>query len=122
MVKKESKFQSDLKTEIEERLPGCMILKNDPTHNQGIPDLLILYEDTWAALECKRHEGAKHRPNQDYYVERMNDMSYASFVFPENKERVLNEMESTLRGKSRRSRISRSQQVSLAKLRRSETG
>jgi hypothetical protein len=121
-VKKESKFQSDLKTEINERLPGCMILKNDPTHYQGIPDLLILYEDTWAALECKRDEGAEHQPNQDYYVEHMNDMSYASFINPQNKERVLDEMESTLRNKIRRSRVSRSQQVSLAKLRRSETG
>lgn len=121
-MKKESKFQKDLRKKIEDIFPGCMILKNDPTHNQGIPDLLILYEDSWAALECKRHSKAKHQPNQDYYVNKMNKMSYASFIYPENEERVLNEMEQTLRSKSRRSRISRSQQVPLAKLRRSKTG
>lgn len=120
-MKKESKFQKELKQEINERLPGCMILKNDPTHKQGIPDLLILYEDSWAALECKRHEGAKHQPNQDYYVDKMNSMSYASFIYPENKGAVLDEMESTLRSR-RRARISRSKQVPLAELRRPKIG
>ena len=119
---KESKFQSNLRKKIADRLPGCMILKNDPTHIQGVPDLLILYEDHWAALECKRHANASHQPNQDYYVNKMNDMSYASFIFPENEERVLDEMECSLRSKSRRSRVSVSQQIPLAKLRRSKTG
>lgn len=93
MAKKESDFQKELKDELQERFPGCIILKNDPTGIQGIPDLTVLYKDKWAALEVKRSRTESHRPNQDYYVGLMNDMSFSSFIFPENKEEVLNEME-----------------------------
>ena len=97
---RESEFQSKLIKELKERLPGCIVLKNDPDYIQGIPDLLILHNDRWAALEVKKDKKAKHRPNQDYYVERMNQMSYSAFVFPENKEDVLDDLEQAL---SRRS-------------------
>ncbi len=88
----ESKFQRGLKKEIKERFPGCYVLKADPNDIQGIPDLLILYEDTWASLEVKRSAKASHRPNQDYYVEKMNEMSFSAFIYPENKEEILNAM------------------------------
>jgi hypothetical protein len=93
---KENKFQHDLKVELKTRFPGCVIQKNDPTDIQGIPDLTILYNDRWAMLECKRSKNAKHQPNQDYYVEKMNKMSYANFIYPENKEEVLNEVQHAL--------------------------
>lgn len=89
----ESKFQSNLIKEIKIRFPGSIVMKNDATYIQGIPDLLVLYKDKWAALECKKEAKAKHRPNQDYYVERMNKMSFSSFIYPENKEEILNAME-----------------------------
>lgn len=89
----ESQFQSRLKKEIRDRFPGVYVLKADPTDIQGIPDLLILYKDRWAALEVKKCKTSKHRPNQDYRVNEMNNMSYASFVYPENKEEVLNDLE-----------------------------
>ena len=92
-MKKESAFQKQLKDELSDRFPGCIIMKNDSTDIQGIPDLTILYKDKWATLECKKSRNADHQPNQDYYVEMMNDMSYSSFIFPENKEEVLNELE-----------------------------
>ena len=90
---KESKFQKDLIDDLKKLLPGCMVLKNDANYIQGIPDLLILYQDRWATLECKRSEHANHQPNQDYYVERMNEMSFSRFVCPENKETVLHELQ-----------------------------
>lgn len=90
---RENSFQRHLKHEIEQRFPGCYILKNDPNYIQGFPDLLILYKNRWAALEVKQSSTASHRPNQDYYVKKLNDMSFASFIFPENKEEVLNAME-----------------------------
>ena len=92
---KESKFQSDLKKELKRRFPGCMVLKNDANGIQGIPDLLILYKTKWASLECKQSKNAKHQPNQDYYVNEMNDMSFSRFIFPENKDEVLNDLEQT---------------------------
>ena len=87
----ESGFQDRLVNNIKERFPGCMIFKMDQI--QGIPDLLILYENKWASLECKKNENAKKRPNQEYYVKKMDDMSFSRFIFPENEENVLNELD-----------------------------
>lgn len=86
---RESKFQSDLKKELKEMFPGCIITKLDSGDIQGIPDLLVLYKDKWATLENKRSAKASHQPNQDYYVEKMNGMSFSSFIYPENKDEVL---------------------------------
>ena len=86
----ESKFQSKVIKEIKERLPGCIVLKNDPTYLQGSPDLLVLYKDKWCSLEVKKEAKAKHQPNQDYYVNKMNEMSHSAFIFPENKDEVIN--------------------------------
>lgn len=97
MASKESAFQSKLIKELKAIFPGCMVLKNDPTYIQGFPDLLVLYNDRWAALEVKRTETASHRPNQEYYVDKLGRMSYAAFICPENKEDILNELESALR-------------------------
>ena len=99
----ESKFQSDLIKDLKERFPGCIVLKNDPNYIQGIPDLLVLYKQKWASLECKKSADEKPRPNQPYYVERMNEMSFSSFIYPENKEEVLNELQSAFKsgGKTR---------------------
>lgn len=89
----ERNFQKKLIKDIKERFPGCIVLKNDANYKQGIPDLLVLHDNHWGALECKKESNASHRPNQDYYVNKMNKMSFASFIGPENKEDVLNDME-----------------------------
>lgn len=90
---KEAAYQSKLVKRIKDRFPGSIVMKTDPTQRQGMPDLLILHEDKWASLEVKQSETAKKRPNQEYYVKKLNDMSFASFIFPENEEEVLNAME-----------------------------
>lgn len=92
MAKLESKFQKELIDEIKDRYPGCVVLKNDSGYIQGIPDWTILYKDKWAVLEAKREAKATHQPNQDYYVDKLNDMSYSSFIYPENKDKVLNQL------------------------------
>lgn len=91
----ESKFQANLIKELKQRFSGCIVMKTDPTYIQGIPDLLILHNDKWAALECKKSSSAKKQPNQEYYVERMNEMSFSKFICPENKEEVLYELQQT---------------------------
>ena len=87
----ESGFQDRLIESLKALFPGCMVFKMDQI--QGLPDLLILYGEKWASLECKRSATAKKRPNQDYYVEKMNDMSFSRFICPENKEEVLYELQ-----------------------------
>ena len=89
----ERDYQRKLIKKLKDKFPGCLIVKNDAQLKQGIPDLLILYKDKWVALEVKVSATAHHQPNQDIYVERMNEMSYASFIFPENEEQVFKELE-----------------------------
>ncbi len=91
-MKNENVFQASLIRTIKNLLPGCIVLKLDPNYIQGIPDILILDGITWAALECKKSEDAPHRPNQDYYIRAMNRMSFATFVYPENVQQVLENM------------------------------
>lgn len=91
----ENKFKTKLVKEIKDRFPGSMVFHLDPTEIQGIPDLLVLYKDKWAALEGKKDDKAGHQKNQDYYISKMNEMSFASFIFPGNKEDVLDELAKT---------------------------
>ena len=98
----ESKYQSQLIKRIKDRFPGSIVLKNDASYKQGIPDLTVLYGDRWATLEVKRTTNAKRRPNQPYYVELMNSMSFSSFISPENEQEVLDAMERSFNGGSRR--------------------
>lgn len=90
---RENDYQAKLIKKIEKRLPGCIVMKNDPNYIQGIPDLTVLHNGRWATLEVKRSKDESHQPNQDFYVERMNGMSFSSFIYPENEKEVLDELE-----------------------------
>lgn len=102
----ESEWKTKLIKEIEELFPGCMVLHLDPNDYQGIPDLLILYKKKWAVLEGKQYMGARRQPNQAYYIEIMNDMSFARFIYPGNKEEILDELQQAF-GVRRISRFSK---------------
>ncbi len=93
----ERDFQAGLIAELKRMFAGCIVLKTDADYIQGIPDLLILYNDKWAMLECKRSANAKRQPNQEYYVDKANAMSFSRFVYPENKEEVLHELQQTFK-------------------------
>lgn len=96
MSKLERDFQREVIREIKYRLPGAIVLKNDPGYIQGIPDLTVLYGQKWGMLEVKRSKDAKHQPNQDHFVAKTNDMSFAAFVYPENVEEVLDALQHSL--------------------------
>lgn len=94
---KESAYQAKLIKRLKVMFPGCIVMKNDSGYIQGIPDLTVLYKDKWALLECKRsEEERKHpQPNQEFYIERAETMSFGRFIFPENEEEVLSELQRT---------------------------
>lgn len=102
---RESTYQRDLIKKLREMFPGCEILKNDSSYIQGIPDLTIFYNDRWAMLEVKTSANAEERPNQRHYVETMDQMSFAAFIYPENEEEVLNELQHTFSNR-RKARVS----------------
>ena len=93
MAKLASKFQKEIMDEIRKQYPGCVISKNDSSYIQGFPDWTILYKNKWAVLEAKRSRTADKQPNQPYYVDKLNSMSYSRFVYPENKDEVLQELQ-----------------------------
>ena len=95
MGKLERDFQACLIKDLKQMFPGCIVMKNDSSYIQGIPDLLVLYKDKWASLEVKKAANANRQPNQEYYVNQMNEMSFSRFIFPENKESVLNDLYQT---------------------------
>ena len=94
---KESQFQSRLIKRLKEMFPGCIVLKNDCNYIQGIPDLTVLWKNKWALLECKRESEARKRPNQPYYIAKGKEMSFGAFIFPENEEEVLHDLQQAFR-------------------------
>lgn len=102
MSKLESKFQKDFLDEAKRRYPGCIALKNDSGYIQGFPDWTLLYKDKWAVLEMKKERGAIKQPNQEYYVDMLNSMSFSRFVFPENQEEVFEDLDTFFKRKRRR--------------------
>lgn len=90
-------YMTLVKERLKREFPGCIILRNDPHSNPtGTPDITVLYGDRWASLEIKGSEKAHHQPNQGFYVDKMDGMSYAAFIYPENEERVFSELQSAL--------------------------
>src|SRR5690348_10999014 len=102
---KESAYQKKVIDKIKTMFPGCFVLKNDPSQNQGIPDVLILFKKKWAMLEFKKTPKASQQPNQSFFVELFNKMSFAAFINPQNEELVLSDLQSAL-GLNRQARIS----------------
>lgn len=91
-LKRENQFQKSIIQELKNMFKDSIIIKLPSGYIQGIPDLLILFKNKWAALECKRSRTSHVQPNQEYWVNKMNKMSFSRFIYPENKEEVLNEL------------------------------
>lgn len=105
---RENRFQSQVIRELKVMFPGCIILKNDANYLQGFPDITILYKTKWAVLECKKSLDEPYQPNQEYYIEVCDNMSFGSMICPENREKVLNELQQSLAPR-RAARVSKCQ-------------
>ncbi len=104
---KESDYQIALIKRIKAMIPDCLVLKNDPRHIQGFPDLIILYKNMWAILEVKVSKKAHLQPNQSHYIKILGAMSFASFIDPGTEEDVLSELQQSF-GIARKTRVSQS--------------
>jgi hypothetical protein len=111
----ENQYQGKLIKKLEVLFPGCIVLKNDSLYKQGILDLTVLYNDRWASLEVKKDAAAPAQPNQDFFVERLNEMSFGAYIYPENEEEVLNALQQAFKP-SRRARLSKPKFVPLDQL------
>lgn len=89
----EKKFEKKVCDELQTLFPGAVILKLDPLYIQGIPDRLILFRNKWASLEIKREYNSNIQPNQEHYISMLDSMSYASFLHPENKKEVFDDLQ-----------------------------
>lgn len=92
----EGPYKTQLTRKIRKRLPGAMVLRLDANHLQGVPDILVLYGEKWGSLEGKANPDAPYQPNQQYYVDLMNQMSFSAFINPSNEEEVLRALQHAL--------------------------
>ena len=92
LPKFERDFQRNLIKDLKTMFPDCIVMKTDPSYIQGIPDILVLFKNKWASLEIKRSAKARRRPNQEYYVDKMNNMSFSRFIYPENYRDIVDEL------------------------------
>ena len=92
----ERDYQMRLIRKIRRRIPGCYVLKNDSGYQQGIPDLLVIHGDQWAMLEVKprKPRGPEDfEPNQEWFIEEFDRMSFGACIYPANEEEVLNDLQ-----------------------------
>lgn len=69
---------------------GCWVMKTQviagtPT---GTADIFFCIEGYYGWIEVKAAKKSKHQPLQDEFIAKMNEWSWARFVYPENWEEV----------------------------------
>jgi hypothetical protein len=89
----ENQYQAKIIRKLKEMFPGCIVIKVDSAYQQGMPDLLLLWKQYWASLEVKADRLSRPQPNQDHFVEQLNDMSFAAYIYPENEKKVLSALQ-----------------------------
>jgi hypothetical protein len=102
---RERDYQASLIKKLRVLFPGCVILKNDSDYMPGVPDITILWKKYWGMLEVKVSGSAPSQPNQEYYVDELDKMSFAAFIYPENEEDVLHDLQQAF-GARRQARVS----------------
>lgn len=95
----EREYQAKLVKKIERLIPGCYVRKHDM--QQGWPDLLILAPGFWAMIETKREEPGPEdfEPNQEWWIEEFDRMSFSACIYPENEQEVLHALSQAYRGR-----------------------
>lgn len=86
----ERNFQAVILNRIRNRIPGIIISKGDDA--QGHPDWSFYYCGKTAFLEFKDSANSPFQPNQEFYIQYINDTGgFARVIYPENEREVMNE-------------------------------
>lgn len=89
--------ESQLQSEIIKHLKslGCYVIKHPA--GAGVPvgtaDLSFYIEGFYGFLEVKKSARAARQPLQDAFIKKMDEWSYARFVYPENWATIRAEIE-----------------------------
>jgi hypothetical protein len=106
---RENQYQAELIKRLRSLFPECVNHKNDSSYMPGVPDLLILYYDRWAMLEVKAkapRSASDFEPNQEYYIDLLDRMSFAACIYPANEEETLSALQSAFTAR-RQTRLSK---------------
>lgn len=94
---RESAFERRVVSDIKSWNDNVLVLKNNASMIQGIPDRTVYFADKFAMLEFKKSKDAKHQPNQDWYIDKINSNGgFARFIYPENEEKTLADLKKFL--------------------------
>lgn len=92
--------EQKLQTEITKwlRQKGCYVIKLNATAGVpvGAPDVLALKDGFWVALEIKASKTAHKQPLQQETIDKLDEWSYAKFVWPDNWPLIQSELERML--------------------------
>jgi hypothetical protein len=86
-------YQGRLIKKLERIFSGAIVFRGPCQEIQGIPDIIILLDGFWAALEVKESASSDYEPNQEWYLDRMHTMSFASVIYPEIEKEVLDALQ-----------------------------
>lgn len=94
-MSKEAQLQRKIITWLKER--GCVVIKLSavPGVPNGIPDVLFLKGKHWGFFEVKASPTARFQPLQKEWVAKLDSMSYARVVYPENWKSIKDELENS---------------------------
>jgi hypothetical protein len=95
---RESSFQSHVIARLRDLIgDDGFVFAMDGNYIQGFPDVLILYKGKWAALECKKSSKEPFQPNQEYYIDLIDSLSFCRVIYPSIENEVFNDLQQALR-------------------------
>lgn len=99
-AKLEAETQAAFVKRLRKSFERVLILKNDSGYLQGIMDLTVILPGAIIFIEVKPYVGAPYEPNQEYYLDLVQQFGFFSCTLtPENEEEVFRAIQATQRSR-----------------------